>query len=322
MAHSLKLSEVTEVTLHANLSYAEYFTQYNPYIDGVVYLATYSFGHKDFKKFWMRVAQGSVLYVATGTNRDKTKYENIAQQFLQRYPLFEVHSIKGLHTKAVFFEKSGRLLLGSQNIYSGSPGFKEVMVELKVPEAQRTNVIQEIFRSLEPNPLFPLFTLDDIKIHGEQKLYGLPFLPCHQEINVWDLVSRRVNLKMQLLTQEYHCPGWIYLITRYEVNGENHYFAFNRGYAYCGNLTPEAAEWLISECLIIERRQTIHPSSSEDLTDSSPPKDKVFSYHPHTQRRHASEAFWLGAVQDLTKHKQRIKKLPSVDITSLKIRRD
>src|SRR4051812_20956727 len=104
------IHEVPFLHLYRDLSYDDFFKRYYPQRDGRVYLATYSFGHKGLD-IWWRFSPTSALYI-------DTKYEEQAKGLLRRFPLFEVHSVPKLHTKAVFFEQSGTLLMGSENIYT------------------------------------------------------------------------------------------------------------------------------------------------------------------------------------------------------------
>ena len=182
MAQELTIDNIPFNHLYADLSYKEFFGWYYPHRDGRVYAATYSFSH-DLMDFWWRLEPTSTLYI-------DQKYRPQAEGFLRRFPLFEIYSVRRLHSKAVFFERSGVLLLGSENIYEPYASFSELMLETSVPEADRQKVIDLVFRRLKGRILTCQYSVDDIRIHaGSSFSGGRPFLPCHKEIPYWDLIG-------------------------------------------------------------------------------------------------------------------------------------
>ncbi len=182
MAQELTIHNVPFNHLYADLSYKDFFGRYNPHRDGRVYAATYSFNHK-LMDFWWRLEPTSTLYI-------DDKYASQAEGFLRRFPLFEIYSVRKLHTKAVFFERSGVLLLGSENIYEPVARFSELMLETSVSETDRQKVIDLVFRRLKGRILTCQYGANDIRIHaGSSFTGGRPFLPCHKEIPYWHLIG-------------------------------------------------------------------------------------------------------------------------------------
>src|SRR5215468_2108895 len=62
MSKDLTLYRVPFVHLYRDLSFADFFGLYDPWRDGKVRAATYSFSHKDFG-FWAKLLPNSVIYV-------------------------------------------------------------------------------------------------------------------------------------------------------------------------------------------------------------------------------------------------------------------
>jgi hypothetical protein len=178
------LDNVSFVRLYRDLSYADFFSEYNAHRDGRVIGATYSLEHRDFE-FWMRFEPFSVLFV-------DRRYRDKASALLKRFPLFLVYSVPHLHTKAFFFEKSCRLLLGSQNLYSPTPTFAELMCELWIDESDREETLKLVFDYWKSGELLRCrYGLEEIRLHDSEEPYlnGRPFLPCHREVTYWDLIS-------------------------------------------------------------------------------------------------------------------------------------
>src|SRR5436190_12354812 len=80
MSKDFTLHRVPFVHLYRDLSFEEFFGRYDPWRDGKVTAATYSFSHKDFG-FWAKLLPNSVIY------------EPAALEFLKRYPWFEEPSM-------------------------------------------------------------------------------------------------------------------------------------------------------------------------------------------------------------------------------------
>ncbi len=297
-------------TLHTNLSYRDFFNKYNPFTDGQAFIATYSFRFSNFD-FWSKLEPLSVLYVSE-------KYEREAQAFLQRFPLFEVYSVPKLHTKAIFFNDSGRLLLGSENLYASESLFSELMVELSIAPEQKEEVVQMAFRSLNGKILTCEYGLSDIRLNPD----GYPYLPCEKEITYWDLVARRMTPGGKRPDPEFHSPSYIYHLLEYDVGGKRHILAFNRGYAYIGDISVECANWLLENCELTQystQGNGIMVSTASDLIDTSPRKDYFLNYHPVARENRATKAYWLGKVKNQRMHEELIEPILRKDITRRKI---
>ncbi len=313
----ITLVSVPFVDIHKDMSYESFFNRYNPYRDGKVYAATYSFRHEDFS-FWSKLEPLSVFYV-------DHNYEKSALSFLRRFPLFEVYSVPHLHTKAIFLQKSGVFLIGSENLWARFSSFSELMVEICVPETDRKQVVDSFFRSLRGKILTCKYTLRDLRVHmGE--LEGKPFLPCHREVTYWDLIGDTVALirgEFQRPEAEFHNPGWIYHLLEYRVNGKPYALAFDRGYAYCGDLDAEAFGWLLENCEIEEQRSTgLFAACEDDLVETSPDKDLFLRYHPIAKNQRAIRGYWLGNVKNLDNHRDRMEPVPLQNITHKKVTED
>jgi hypothetical protein len=108
--------------------------------------------------FWAKLQPLSVLYV----HEDNKKY---ALKFLRRFPLFEIYVVPKLHRKAVFFFDSGRLLLGSENLFGREPDYSELMIETTIKQEQKDEIVNMAFRSLEGKILTCKYDFSDIRLH-------------------------------------------------------------------------------------------------------------------------------------------------------------
>lgn len=295
---------VKEITIHkvpfnhlyADLSYRDFFARYYPHRDGRVYAATYSFDADHFD-FWWRLEPTSTFYI-------DRKYASQAQQFLRRFPLFEVYAVDQLHTKAVFFERSGVLLVGSENIYAPTSIFAEVMIETFIPEDQRPNVIELIFGHLRGRILTAKYGVNDIRIHAAgSSASGRPFLPCHREVPYWDTIGPPPVLGREPFDACLPPPNpeprkfhrWVYHLSEYNVQGQRCALAFDRGYTYCGDLDESALDWLLLNCEIVERRSGTGPIEQSPTTMV---KDRFYRYHPIASCNPSSTDYWLGPVKN------------------------
>lgn len=293
----LTLHRVPFNHLYADLSYADFFERYYPRRDGRVYAATYSFRHSDID-FWWKLEPTSTLFI-------DSKYAKQAQAFVRRFPLFEVYSVHHLHTKAIFFERSGVLLIGSQNIYGSESTFAEVMLETVVPKRHRQEVIDLVFGHLTGKILTANFTVNDIRLHAPGSLAeGHPFLPCHRETAYWDIVGPAPVLGQppddpdhfplpRPQPTKYH--RWIYHLKQYDVHGIRCALAFDRGYVYCGDLDNGAFEWLINNCEVTQFRNGCGPI---EQTDSTMVKDRFYRYHPVASTMCSETDYWIGPVKN------------------------
>jgi hypothetical protein len=304
MSRDVTLHRVPFVHLYRDLSYGEFFRRYDPYCDGKVFAATYSFSYKDFG-FWARLLPNSVIYV-------DRRYEATALDFLKRYPWFEVRSIQRLHSKVILFEKSGVLLVGSENLYAPKSLFSEVMVETFVAEGDRTRVRELLFGDLHGKLLSCKYGVKDLRLHGVgTPSDGIPFVPSNIEVDHWDLIANVVSLGPKGFRSpdpELSTPKRLYAVLEYDISGRKHYLALNRGYGYCGDLDEEAFAWLLENCII----EQIH----ENYEGGQFP-----AYHPVPKNCKARRAIWLGAVRNPNKHAAMRASVRCVDITREKIRR-
>jgi hypothetical protein len=303
MSTELTLHRVPFIHIYRDLSFRDFFQRYDPWRDGKVIAATYSFGHKEFT-FWATLRPESTIYV-------DQKYEPAATEFVKRYPWFEVRAVPHLHSKAVFFEQSGVLLVGSENLYAPTSCFSEVMLETSVPENERAPVRQLLFGGLGGRLCLCRYGVKDIRLHGEGIHEGTPFVPSNIEVDHWDLISNTLAFGPQGLTSpdpELHNPGRLYAVFEYEIGAAKRYLAMDRGYGYCGDLDEDAFSWLCENCII----ETVH----ERYEGGHFP-----SYHPVPLQCLPSRAIWFGGVRDRGKHDAIKVAVPQVDITRRKVRR-
>lgn len=306
----LTLHRVPYAHIYADLSYKDFFERYYPHKDGRLYAATYSFNAAAMD-FWWRFEPTSTLYI-------DSKYTDAARQFLRRFPLFEIRIVSRLHTKAVFFERSGVLLLGSENIYEPNSTFFETSLETVVPENERSAVIDLIFGRLNGRVISAKYMQADIRIHGPgSHLHGKPFLPCHREQPYWDIIGPVPSIRPPQDSHEppaqdppqYH-PRWVYHVKEYNVNGHRFGLAFDRSYTYCGDLDETALDWLLGNCRITETRPGSGPISQSDDTFL---KDRFYKYHPFAKAHTAIHDHWIDGVPDPIKFSDIAESLPAND---------
>lgn len=309
MTKELTFHRVPFNHLYADLSYRDFFSRYHPYSDGRVHAATYSFQHRHFD-FWSKLVPFSTFYV-------DTKYEKTALDFLRRFPLFKVYSVSCLHMKVIYFEKSNVLLLGSQNLYGPQSSFSELMVETVVPESERDKIVEFMFGRLRGKLLRCQYGLSDIRIHATGTLQGFPFLPCHKEVTFWERAAHNVGLNFKPLAQEFQSFGRVYNLVEYSAKGARHMLAFGRGYDYCGDLTEEAADWLIQNCKVFHSREDgawVSGSGTGLL------KDQIFDFHPIASESHPVREYFLDKVLDDRAPSEMLETLSPEEITQKKIR--
>lgn len=308
MSKELTLHQVPFNHLYRDLSFEDFFKRYDPWRDGKVRVATMSFNHKNFD-FWAKLRPESIFYIA-----DYKNYKSIALEFLKRYPWFEIYSVPKLHSKVIFFERSGVLLLGSQNLYAGSSEFSEIMIETVVHQKDHEQVLDLLFgnRHLNKNLLYCKYGLQDIRIY-KQGLYeeGTLCLPNNLEINHWNLIANKILFEDGLKKypeREHHYPGKLYTIFEYTVANKKHYLGTDRGYHYCGDLDQKAFDWIIKNCQI---EQVI-----ENYIGGHFP-----SYHRIPQDHIPDKVFWLGLIKNHKQYEKMKIFTPQVDITDSKIRK-
>jgi len=306
MSKEFTLHQVPFNHLYRDLSFEEFFKRYDPWRDGKVKVATYSFNDRNFD-FWAKLRPESTFYISE-------KYKNIAQRFLKRYPWFEVYFVSKLHSKVIFFERSGVLLLGSENLYAPSSEFSEIMIETVVHQKDHEKVLDLLFGNLHLNKnlLYCKYGLKDIRIY-KQGFYeeGTLCLPNNLEINHWNLIANLVQLKDGLKKYsepELHTPGKLYTIFEYTVANKKRYLGTDRGYHYCGDLDQEAFDWIIENCQIEQ--------IEENYIGGYFP-----SYHRIPQDHIPNRVIWLGLVKNHKQYEKMKISTPQTDITNSKIRK-
>jgi hypothetical protein len=296
------IHRVPFVHLYRDLSFKDFFARYDPWRDGKVIAATYSFRHEDFD-FWGKLLPNSVLYI--GKNDD----EPCALAFLRRIPWFQVRMVPRLHSKVIFLEKSGVLLLGSENLYAPSSSFSESMMETFVPESERQRVKLLLFGGLSGKLLLCKYGRDDVRIHaaGAFKRVGTPFLPCQTEVDYWSLTNN-VMFISKGRSGYLHVPNRLYVVLEYLVSGRNHYLAFDRGYGYIGDLDEAAFDWLVANCRIRHQRE-------ENLDDCG----ELPAYHPIGNRYKPRRGTWFEEVKEWAEHEAMLMDSQPIDIANRKI---
>lgn len=293
MSNQFTLHQVPFLHIYRDLSYSEFFDLYEPWRDGRVIAATHSFRHKDFD-FWAKLKPNSTIYVSD-------RYEERAVEFARRFPWFEIWSVPGLHSKVIFFEKSGTLLVGSENLYAPTSNYAEVVIQTCVPEEDRQEVQSLLFGELRGTLLFCEYGMADLRIRAED---GLPFVPCNVEVDHWDLIANVISLGRP----ELHSPDRVYAVFEYNIGESKHFLAVDRSYIYCGDLDEEVVDWLRENCEVI---QEVENYSGGHFPD----------YHPVPKSRCADKATWFGPVKDRAQHQGMMADVKRIEISDRKIRK-
>lgn len=309
------LEKVTFAKLFRDLSYEGFFDTYNPHRDGRVVISTYSFEHKHLN-FWAKFEPFSIIYVSD-------KYKDVAKLFVKRFPFFLVFSVPNLHTKAFFFLRSCRLLMGSQNLYAPKSSFYELMCELWLEEKEKEDVLNLIFDFPKSEFIKCEYALSDLKIHINDAIYydGRPFLPCHKETTYWNLVANIISFDDNLKPpkHEFDTPGFIYVVLEYRVGNDSCYLAFDRGYCYSGDINKELFSWLLQNVEhVIQEETFIYPG---EIGAQSPLKDSFVFYHPIAKDHIAIRSYFFEKVIDRDKNRNILERVTSKDITDKKLRK-
>lgn len=255
--------------LHRNLSYEKYFESYNRDTDGVLHIATYSFNKEAFSSL-NRLMPFSRFYI-------DEKYIENAKQFIKRFPLYLVYSVPKLHTKCVYFEKSRRLLLGSQNLFSSTSSFEELTCEIRVREKDVAKVLRIAVDFPAATYLRVQYDETEIKTYADGRdtrgVVGRPYLPCHKERKYW-LQWGECNDPVEQPDLRY-----LYVVLEYEIDGGAAYLAFDRLYYFCGEITAHAFSYLLKN--FTNKRQTYaFLDKGTELKASAPIKDTFAFFHP------------------------------------------
>ena len=323
--HALEFRTDEPVRIHRNTPWEQIFRSYTPFVDGGVRLATYSF-ELDVLSEWARLLPFFQLTVAPGRGGGD-QYERAAARLAKRHPLAEVRVAPGLHTKAVFFEGTGKLYLGSQNLFG--LGFDDTIVEISVPPRDRPAVAHEIFETIAGvRALVPVQGVRDVAIYADGPLAGYANVEANRTYQFWDLAypNNRVRIVDGRLEREPGKPfepGRIYHLLVYENHGRTSVLALDRGYAYCGDLDESAYQWLTQNCRIRAWQEPHeHGFWAGALAESSPEKDHIFRIHPATQAGPPTKGIFIDEVLDPTAHRHMWVSMPPLDLTAKMLVRD
>lgn len=279
---SISISIEGELVLHRNLSYEAYFASYNREIDGTLHIATYSFNKNAFSSL-NRLMPFSRFYIA------ENHIEN-AKQFIKRFPLYLVYSVPRLHTKCVYFEKSRRLLFGSQNLFSSTSSFEELTCEIRVLEKDVETVSKIAIDFPAATYLRVQYDETEIKAYvdgcGTRGVAGRPYLPCHKEREYWrqwgefDGLVDKPDLR------------YIYIVLEYETDDGAAFLAFDRLYCFCGEITKNAF-FHLRKNFANRRQDYVFLDKGEELKTSAPFKDRFAFFHPiaGTKKAHCMYVF-------------------------------
>lgn len=278
ISHTLKSSG--KLVLHRNLSFDEYFSNYSRDIDGRVRLATYSFNDKAFKKI-NKLMPFSIFYISEN-------HKPNAIRFLRRFPHYLVYTVKGLHTKCVYYEKSGKALIGSQNLFSPLSAFEELSCEIEIENSESENFISLAFDFTSATFLRVAYEPEDVSIYGDEApgVKGRPYLPCQNEVDYWSALS---DIDYTSSSRLRH---YIYLVLEYVLDNSKIYLAFDRHYQFCGELHYRAFDLLVRNYAPRYQKDVFLPKGTE-LRSTSPFKDKIAKYHPVCHQAEAICAYYF-----------------------------
>ncbi len=183
LAKVLEIAVAGKIRIHRNLSYETYFSTYSRKTDGHVTLATYSFNAYAFDAF-EKLMPFSVLQIAKNKMKEAT-------EFVRRFPLYVVYLVPDLHVKACWFEKSRKILIGSENLYGGTADYEELSCEFEVPESDAKEVVKLAFDIDTRKYLRVQYSAIDIQIYDQNQrgVSGKAYLPCHLETEYWNRIS-------------------------------------------------------------------------------------------------------------------------------------
>lgn len=268
------------LTIHRNLSFDAYFSKYSREVDGRVRLATYSFNDKAFKKIH-KLMPFSIFYISEN-------HKHNAIRFLRRFPHYLIYVVEGLHTKCVYYEKSGKALIGSQNLFSPLSVFEELSCELDIESTERDSFISLAFDFASAEFLRVAYEPEDVKIYGDEApgAKGRPYLPCQKEVDYWSALSNRDY------SSEARLHHYIYLVLEYALDNIKIYLAFDRHYQFCGELHSRAFDFLVRNYNPRSQKDVFLPKGTK-LLSTSPFKDQIAKYHPVCRQAEAVCAHYL-----------------------------
>ena len=277
-AISLDIPDIQNVRLHRNMSFEKYFEGYSRETDGLVHVATYSFHSEAFSTIH-RLMPFSRFYISS-------EKQNAAKKFFKRFPLYVVFTVENLHTKCVYFERSKRLLLGSQNLFRPESDYEELCCEMIVPESDTDKVAALAFSYRSASYLRVQYQLDEIKIYDSPSyVAGKLFLPCHHETLYWGGISDRDAKSADSLS-------YVYVILQYSLEGDNAYLAFDRLYRYAGEVSEEAFNW-IDKQFRPRKQDYVFLGIGRSIDSTLCFKDTFAKFHPIAKENIATVAYYF-----------------------------
>lgn len=276
---TIDISIQSKIKIIRNLSYQDYFRSYSRRDDGRVTLATYSFNAHAINEFH-KLMPFSTLYIAASK-------EHEARRFAKRFPLYIIYLIQNLHSKVIFFHKSRKILIGSQNLYSTKSNYEELSCEFLVPEENIDDVFNVTFDFPEQKYLRVEYETNDIKIYNKENkgVAGKAYLPCHEEVKYWEILGPDENAN-------HDGVNYIYCILMYSKNSENTYLAFDRHYQFCGELS-ESAFTFLNQKFKLSRQSDAFLSKGEEILESAPFKDQFATHHPIAKTNTPTCAYYI-----------------------------
>jgi len=269
-----------KLTLHRNLSFDEYFSSYSRDIDGRVRLATYSFNDNAFKKI-NKLMPFSIFYISE-------RHKPNATRFLRRFPHYLVYIVEALHTKCVYYELSGKALIGSQNLFSPLSAFEELSCEMEIENSESESFISLAFDFASAKFLRVAYDTEDLRIYGDEApgVKGRPYLPCQNEVDYWSTLSNRD------CSSDAQLRHFIYLVLEYNLDNSTVYLAFDRHYQFCGELHERAFNLLVRNYAPRYQKDVFLPKGTK-LRSTSPFKDQIAKYHPVCHQAEAVCAYYF-----------------------------
>jgi hypothetical protein len=312
---TINFTPVGEVKLHRNIAWDNIFRTYDAASDGIVHIATYSFDQAVLSA-WERLQPFFRVIVAPGPRDQGDRYLKSAEHLARTHPLSEVRVARNLHTKAVLFQGSGRLFIGSQNFFSRYSTFDETIVEMRLLPHNREEVLDALFRTIKSDFVRPIFTFNDLKIYRDGKLAGYAHVPPNRTVQHWHINGpERFKITAGVPKRDYdYYPGRLYALMCYEFKGGDAIMAFDRGYTFCGEVTSEAFRWLCKYCKIIETQGSPCGYWSGGLDRTYLAKDEIIRIHPVTQLGPPKECVYIDRVLDLAQHKGMLVSAPKINL--------
>lgn len=281
--HEEKIIDIpiqSKIKIIRNLSYQDYFSDYSRQNDGRVTLATYSFNAHAINDFH-KLMPFSTLFIAANK-------ENEARRFARRFPLYIIYLVPNLHSKVIFFHKSRKMLIGSQNLYDKKSNYEELSCEFLVPNENIDDVFKVAFCFPEQKYLRVEYETSDIKVYNEKSkgFAGKAYFPCHEEVKYWEMPGPDDSTN-------HNGVNYIYCILMYSKNSKSTYLAFDRNYQFCGELS-ESAFIFLNKKFKLSRQNHAFLSKGEEIMESAPFKDQFAIHHPIAKTNTPTCAYYIN----------------------------